>query len=84
LLIDSVREFMRGPSDLDRLMRADARSLGPLRSAYWRLVADAGMHVAGKVFVDKHPLNTLKLPLIARCSRRRKSCSPAAIRAMWF
>ena len=66
LLIDSVREFMRGPSDLDRLMRADARSLEPLRSAYWRLVADAGMSVAGKVFVDKHPLNTLKLPLIAR------------------
>ena len=66
LLIDSVREFMRGPSDLDRLMRADAKSLEPLRSAYWQLVADAGMHVAGKVFVDKHPLNTLKLPLIAR------------------
>jgi tetratricopeptide (TPR) repeat protein len=66
LLIDSVREFMRGPSDLDHLMRADAKSLEPLRSAYWRLVADAGMNVAGKVFVDKHPLNTLKLPLIAR------------------
>lgn len=66
LLIDSVREFMRGPSDLDRLMRADPKSLEPLRSAYWRLVADAGMSVDGKVFVDKHPLNTLKLPLIAR------------------
>ena len=66
LLIDSVREFMRGPSDLDRLMLADAKSLEPLRAAYWRLVADAGMSVAGKVFVDKHPLNTLKLPLIAR------------------
>ena len=66
LLIDSVREFMRGPSDLDRLMLADVKSLEPLRAAYWRLVADAGMQVAGKVFVDKHPLNTLKLPLIAR------------------
>jgi tetratricopeptide (TPR) repeat protein len=66
LLIDSVREFMRGPSDLDRMMRADAKSLEPLRSEYWRMVADAGVSVAGKVFVDKHPLNTLKLPLIAR------------------
>jgi tetratricopeptide (TPR) repeat protein len=65
-LIDSVREFMRGPADLDRLMRADAKSLEPLRAAYWRLVADSGIDVAGKVFVDKHPLNTLKLPLIAR------------------
>jgi tetratricopeptide (TPR) repeat protein len=66
LLIDAVREFMRGPAGLDRLMRADFNSLEPLRAAYWRQVADAGMEVAGKVFVDKHPLNTLKLPLIAR------------------
>jgi tetratricopeptide (TPR) repeat protein len=66
LLIDSVREFMRRPSDLERLMRADAAALEPLRAAYWRLAADAGIDVSGKMFVDKHPLNTLKLPLIAR------------------
>jgi tetratricopeptide (TPR) repeat protein len=66
LLIDAVREFMRGPSDLDRLMLAPAASLEPLRAAYWRHVAAAGVDAAGKVFVDKHPLNTLKLPLIAR------------------
>ena len=29
--------------------------------------------VAGKVFVDKHPLNTLKLPLIARLSAAGKA-----------
>jgi tetratricopeptide (TPR) repeat protein len=66
LLIDAVREFMRAPADLDRLMRADDATLEPLRAAYWRLASAAGMDVAGKVFVDKHPLNTLKLPLIAR------------------
>ena len=66
LLIDSVREFMRRPSDLERLMRADAAALAPLRAAYWRLAAGAGIDVSGKMFVDKHPLNTLKLPLIAR------------------
>jgi tetratricopeptide (TPR) repeat protein len=66
LLIDAVREFMRRPADLDRLMGADQASLEPLRAAYWRLVAGAGVDVASKVFVDKHPLNTLKLPLIAR------------------
>jgi hypothetical protein len=66
LLIDGVREFMRRPGDLDRLMLADEASLEPLRAAYWRLVTDAGINVSGKVFVDKHPLNTLKLPLIAR------------------
>jgi tetratricopeptide (TPR) repeat protein len=72
LLIDAVREFMRRPSDLDRLQRADAATLQPLRAAYWRLVAGAGVDVAGKVFVDKHPLNTLKLPLIARLFPRAK------------
>jgi tetratricopeptide (TPR) repeat protein len=66
LLLDGVREFMQAPSDLDRLMRANAASLEPWRAAYWRLVAKAGFDVTGKVFVDKHPLNTLKLPLIAR------------------
>lgn len=66
LLIDAVREFMRQPADLDRLMQAGDASLQPLRAAYWRRARDAGADAAGKVFVDKHPLNTLKLPLIAR------------------
>jgi tetratricopeptide (TPR) repeat protein len=66
LLADGVREFMQAPSDLDRLMHSSAASLEPVRAAYWRLVAKTGIAVAGKVFVDKHPLNILKLPLIAR------------------
>ena len=66
LLLEGVREFMRGPSGLDRLMSAGAAPLERLRAAYWQLVAKAGIDTAGKVFVDKHPLNTLKLPLIAR------------------
>jgi tetratricopeptide (TPR) repeat protein len=65
-LIDSVREFMRRPEDLERLLRAAPAELEAARAAYWRLVAEAGVEVAGKMFVDKHPLNTLKLPLIAR------------------
>jgi tetratricopeptide (TPR) repeat protein len=65
-LSDAVREFMRRPEDLERLAQASPAELEPLRAAYWRLVADAGVDVTGKMFVDKHPLNTLKLPLIAR------------------
>ena len=72
LLIDAVREFMRRPSDLERLMRADAAELEPLRAAYWRMAAAAGIDVAGKMFVDKHPFNTLKLPLIVRLFPRAK------------
>jgi len=65
-LIDGVREFMRTPADLARLGLADEAQLAPLRESYWRRVADAGVVVNGNVFVDKHPLNGLKLPLIAR------------------
>ncbi|HUY83209.1 MAG TPA: sulfotransferase [Steroidobacteraceae bacterium] len=65
-MIDGVREFLREPQDLERLRRADPDALAPLRASYWRRIAAAGVDVAGKVFVDKNPLNTLKLPLIAR------------------
>jgi tetratricopeptide (TPR) repeat protein len=66
LLIDAVNDYMQRPEDLERLARASAAELEFLRAAYWRRVAVAGVDVAGKLFVDKHPLNTLKLPLIAR------------------
>jgi Flp pilus assembly protein TadD len=65
-LIDAVQEFMRQPEDLRGLFRAPAATLEALRGAYWQRVEEAGMTVAGKVFVDKNPLNTLKLPLINR------------------
>ena len=65
-LVDAVRAFMRAPTDLDRLAAAGDGDLVPFREAYWRRVREAGVDPAGKVFVDKHPLNTLKLPLIAR------------------
>jgi tetratricopeptide (TPR) repeat protein len=65
-LIDGIQEFMREPQDLDRLLRAPPATLDALRQSYWRHVAQTGVDVRGKVFVDKYPLNTLKLPLIAR------------------
>ena len=65
-LIDSVQQFMQQPQDLERLVHAPPATLEALRGAYWRRVAQAGAAVEGKVFVDKNPLNTLKLPLIAR------------------
>jgi hypothetical protein len=65
-LIDAVRAYMRAPADLERLARADEAELEGFRQAYWRRVREFGGDPAGKVFVDKHPLNTLKLPLIAK------------------
>jgi len=66
LLTQGVLAFMREPVNFDPLAQADAATLTALREAYWRSVRAAGVDVTGKVFVDKHPLNTLKLPLIAR------------------
>ncbi len=66
LLIDGVHQFMRHPDDFDALARAAPAALDALRRAYWERAAAAGAAVEGKVFVDKYPLNSLKLPLIAR------------------
>jgi Flp pilus assembly protein TadD len=65
-LLDSVRAFMRTPGDLARLGLAGEAELAPLRAAYWQRVADAGVFVNRNLFVDKHPFNGLKLPLITR------------------
>jgi tetratricopeptide (TPR) repeat protein len=66
LLTEAVRRFMSEPLNLDALVRADEAELRGLRKAYWDRVRGAGIEMAGKVFVDKYPMNTLKLPLIAR------------------
>ena len=66
LLTDGVRRFMSEPLNLDALARADEAELGGLRMAYWDRVRRAEIKFAGKVFVDKYPMNTLKLPLIAK------------------
>jgi tetratricopeptide (TPR) repeat protein len=66
LLADGVLAFMREPLNFAALAGADEREVKALREAYWRRVHSAGVDVAGKVFVDKHPLNSLKLPLIVK------------------
>ena len=65
-LLEGVREFMRRPEDLVRLASASSEELEPLRAAYWHNVERSGVQVKDRLFVDKHPFNTLKLPLIAR------------------
>lgn len=65
-LTDGIQTFMQQPEDLDRLLRAPPVMLDALCESYWRRVHETGIDVRGKIFVDKNPLNTLKLPLIAR------------------
>ncbi len=66
LMIDSVRAYLGRPEYVQRLVAANDAELQGYRDSYWQRVRDAGIDCAGKVFVDKYPLNILKLPLIAR------------------
>ena len=66
LLTDGVLNYMREPLDFGPLLNAKESELDALRDSYWQQVRMTGVDVAGKLFIDKHPLNTLKLPLIAR------------------
>ncbi|WP_293458060.1 tetratricopeptide repeat-containing sulfotransferase family protein [Phenylobacterium sp.] len=65
-LTEAQRAFLREPAGLGRLAIAGEAELQPLREAYWARVRAEGAEPAGKVFVDKHPLNTFRLPLILK------------------
>ena len=65
-LVDAQRAFQMQPSDIARLAKASEAELAPLRAAYWERVRAHGADPAGKVFVDKHPLHTFRLPLILK------------------
>lgn len=65
-MIDSEVEFLSSEAGLDRLARVQGEELKLFRDAYWGRIRKFGLDVHGKVFVDKFPLATLKLPLIAK------------------
>jgi tetratricopeptide (TPR) repeat protein len=65
-LVEAQRAFQMQPADVARLAKASEAELAPLRAAYWAKVRAEGAEPAGKVFVDKHPLHTFRLPLILK------------------
>lgn len=50
----------------EALATMGSQAIALARAEYWEGVRSHGIRPAGKVFVDKHPLNTLKLPLIRK------------------
>ncbi len=64
-LIDAEREFLT-PDGLDRLANMQDGDFAVAREAYWRRVEEAGVVPSAPVFVDKMPLNTVLLCLIAK------------------
>ena len=65
-LDEGTREFMSTPGDVKRLATLRGAGLRRHRRTYWRRVHEHGIIVAGRVFVDKQPFHTLKLPLIVK------------------
>ena len=66
LLGEAAATYLMSPEGLSQLAAASEQELDALRDAYWQGVAAKGCDVAGKVFIDKQPLHTAKLALIAR------------------
>jgi hypothetical protein len=62
----AVLAFLCSPRDLDHLTKARGPVLRELRKDYWANVRSFGIEPAGKIFIDKNPFNTLKLPLIRK------------------
>jgi tetratricopeptide (TPR) repeat protein len=65
-LDEGTREFLRTPGDVRRLSVLQGAGLRRHRRAYWQRVHEHGIDVAGRVFIDKQPWHTLKLPLIVK------------------
>ena len=65
-LADAARDWMADADAFAAFLDAPDEALEPCRAAYWRRVAEEGIDPAGRVFVDKHPFNTFRLPAIAR------------------
>jgi len=65
-LAEPAEHYLTSPEGLDRLSMLDEKAVAILRTTYWQRVRDHRVATEGKVFVDKHPLNTVKLPLIRK------------------
>jgi len=61
-----VVEHLADVHGASRLETASDWTLQPLRDDYWARVREFGVDPAGKVFIDKNPFHTLKLPLIRK------------------
>jgi Flp pilus assembly protein TadD len=65
-LSDLAELYLTSAAGAEALSQLDEAELANHRAVYWRHVQTAGVKLAGRVFVDKHPFHTIKLPLIAK------------------
>ncbi len=65
-LNDSMRDLLSNDRGRNELLKLSGADLERYRGLYWDHVRRYVGSVEGKVFVDKHPLTSVKLPLIAK------------------
>jgi tetratricopeptide (TPR) repeat protein len=65
-LIDAAVEFVAPTDGLEKLATLDDAGLARFRDAYWARVGEAGIAPSKPVFIDKMPLNTVLLCLVAK------------------
>lgn len=65
-LNEAISVFLSNARGRDRLAHITPAEVAEHRALYWRNVRGQGVQVEGKIFVDRHPLHSTKLPLIAR------------------
>ncbi|MBI3676428.1 MAG: sulfotransferase [Proteobacteria bacterium] len=65
-LMEAAEEYVYPPGGLDRLAALPEPALEAWRDAYWEQVGETGHSATKPVFIDKMPLNTLLLCLVAK------------------
>jgi hypothetical protein len=62
----SSADYLTSADGLNRLPRIDPAEAERQRETYWSKVREYGVEPAGRVFIDKMPLASVALPLIAK------------------
>lgn len=71
-LAETAQAFLIDEAGRDRLAKLSASDAADYRARYWRRVRDCGAAVQGKVFIDKFPLRSIRLPLVAKLFPKAK------------
>ncbi len=74
MLADATDRFLTDNTATDQFMALDQTGVDACRKIYWDGVRQAftGVDFAGKILIDKNPLNTARLPVIAKLFPRAK------------
>jgi Flp pilus assembly protein TadD len=69
---EAVLAFMPKSRKLRALAEASEATLDEYRTLYWKNVRKLGVEPAGKIFVDKGPIYTINMPVLARLFPKAK------------